>query len=231
MSQPEYQKTKKQLEDIALQLFIQNGYDKTSISAIVKKGRVSKGAFYYYFKSKEEILESVVDGYAQEIKQIIQKILNQKELSGLEKFNESFVRISAYKAQNINRLIQLNRLINNSNDSKFQEKFIARLLKEINEPFQKIIKQGMKEGSFNTKYPEEIMGALIHLGIYILESIRNLPKDSISIKIVTEKLLFIQDAMTKILGAKDGDIKFTDLKSLKYFYKNQVDDYSNNFVK
>lgn len=217
------QSTKNQLQDIALKLFVQNGYDKTSVNAIVKKAQVSKGAFYHYFDSKEEVLESVVDNYTQEVKKIISKIADEKNKTGLEKFNEAFARISAYKAQNINRLIKLQKLMNNE-DSKLQEKLIEKLLVEINAPFLQIIKQGIKEGSFNTKYPEEIMGAMMYLGIYAKESIRRLPKTPGSLKVIMNKFSFIQEALTRILGAKKGDIKFASLKSIKYIYEKHGDD-------
>lgn len=219
MDKKDDKSTKKQLEDIALKLFVQNGYGKTSVNNIVKKAQVSKGAFYHYFDSKEEILESVVDNYTQEVKKIIQKIADEKSKSGLEKFNEAFARIAAYKAQNIGRLIKLQKLMDSKDDSKMQDKFIAKLLKEINKPFLEIIKQGIKEGSFNTKYPEEIMGAAMYLGLYSREAIRQIPKSPGDIKKIMQKFMFIQDALSRILGAKKGTIKFASLKSIKYIYE------------
>jgi len=46
---------KQELLDAALQLFYEKGYEKTSVNDIIEKVGVSKGAFYYYFKSKEEV--------------------------------------------------------------------------------------------------------------------------------------------------------------------------------
>ena len=64
-------RTKKQYEEIrktsrekilsvALQLFVQNGYQGTSIAQIAKKAEISKGLMYNYFKNKEKLLETVV---------------------------------------------------------------------------------------------------------------------------------------------------------------------------
>lgn len=41
----------------AFELFATNGYVQTSVDSIAKKAKVSKGLIYYYFKSKDEILE------------------------------------------------------------------------------------------------------------------------------------------------------------------------------
>ncbi|MBU2704005.1 AcrR family transcriptional regulator [Sporomusaceae bacterium BoRhaA] len=47
--------------DTAEPLFSANGYRKTTIQDITSKMSVAKGMIYYYFKSKDEILEAVID--------------------------------------------------------------------------------------------------------------------------------------------------------------------------
>ena len=48
--------------DTAYRLFVEKGYEHTSIQDILDGlGGLSKGAVYHHFKSKEEILEAVVD--------------------------------------------------------------------------------------------------------------------------------------------------------------------------
>ena len=56
-----------ELIDAALQLFLTSGYEKTMIIDIVKKAGVAKGTFYYYFPSKEAILEAIIASYATEV--------------------------------------------------------------------------------------------------------------------------------------------------------------------
>lgn len=51
------------LKETALRLFSANGYEATSISAIAKEARISKGLMYNYFESKEELLLSLFDDY------------------------------------------------------------------------------------------------------------------------------------------------------------------------
>ncbi len=45
--------------DAALELFCSAGYEKTMITDIVKKAGVAKGTFYYYFPTKEAVLEAI----------------------------------------------------------------------------------------------------------------------------------------------------------------------------
>ena len=44
----------------ACNLFLEKGYEETTISAIMKKATISKGALYHYFTSKSEILDAVI---------------------------------------------------------------------------------------------------------------------------------------------------------------------------
>ncbi|MCC0650441.1 TetR/AcrR family transcriptional regulator [Clostridioides sp. ZZV15-6598] len=54
---------KQELIDIAIKLFLQKGYDETSIKDIYSEANGSFGMFYHYFKSKEEIFKVVMNRY------------------------------------------------------------------------------------------------------------------------------------------------------------------------
>ncbi len=61
-------KQKKQLiMDTALELFAENGFHSTSISQIASKAGISKGLTYNYFKSKNEVLNEIMDQGFEEI--------------------------------------------------------------------------------------------------------------------------------------------------------------------
>ena len=52
--------TRDRILDIALDLFIEQGYEKTSLREIAERVGVTKAALYYHFSSKEEILRTLV---------------------------------------------------------------------------------------------------------------------------------------------------------------------------
>ena len=53
------EKSRQQIIDKALDIFAENGYYKASIEMIAKAAGISKGLIYNYFKSKDELLESI----------------------------------------------------------------------------------------------------------------------------------------------------------------------------
>ncbi|RKN41821.1 TetR/AcrR family transcriptional regulator [Streptomyces hoynatensis] len=48
--------TRQRIQDVALELFSEQGYEKTSLREIAERLDVTKAALYYHFKTKEDIL-------------------------------------------------------------------------------------------------------------------------------------------------------------------------------
>jgi AcrR family transcriptional regulator len=55
--------TRARIQAVAVELFTEQGYDKTSLREIAERLDVTKAALYYHFKSKEDIIRSLVDDY------------------------------------------------------------------------------------------------------------------------------------------------------------------------
>jgi AcrR family transcriptional regulator len=53
--------TRERIKQVALELFTEHGYDKTSLREIAERLGVTKAALYYHFKSKEEIVHAFVE--------------------------------------------------------------------------------------------------------------------------------------------------------------------------
>jgi AcrR family transcriptional regulator len=63
--------TRSRLRELALQLFAEQGYEKTSLREIAERLGVTKAALYYYFKSKEDIVASLVEDYMAQLDDLI----------------------------------------------------------------------------------------------------------------------------------------------------------------
>jgi AcrR family transcriptional regulator len=55
--------TRSRAQKVALELFAEQGYEKTSLREIAERLGVTKAALYYHFKSKEDIVHSFTDDY------------------------------------------------------------------------------------------------------------------------------------------------------------------------
>src|ERR1700757_5520759 len=63
--------TRSRVQKVALQLFAEQGYEKTSLREIAERLGVTKAALYCYFKSKEDIVRSLVEDYVAEVDELI----------------------------------------------------------------------------------------------------------------------------------------------------------------
>jgi AcrR family transcriptional regulator len=55
--------TRSRILDAALELFAQNGYDATSVAEICQAAKVSKGAFYHHFRTKQSIFLALLQSW------------------------------------------------------------------------------------------------------------------------------------------------------------------------
>ncbi len=54
------ERRKQELLQIAYRMFISRGYENTSVDEIIEEAGIAKGTFYYYFETKEQLLEEVI---------------------------------------------------------------------------------------------------------------------------------------------------------------------------
>ncbi|MFE2140943.1 TetR/AcrR family transcriptional regulator [Streptomyces sp. NPDC059456] len=64
--------TRQRIQDIALELFAEQGYEKTSLREIAERLEVTKAALYYHFKTKEDIIISVFEDLTRPIDELIE---------------------------------------------------------------------------------------------------------------------------------------------------------------
>ena len=53
------EQTVKLILDVSTRLFVEKGYEQTSLQDIINETKLSKGAIYHHFSSKEEIFEAI----------------------------------------------------------------------------------------------------------------------------------------------------------------------------
>lgn len=136
----------------ALQLFMQKGYENTTINNIIGAANISKGGMYHYFKSKEEVLDVVIHHLIDIDMERFDPILSNPKMNAIDKLNT----ISILSEDKPEKLTEITDCFSRNPNSLFDYR-AEELSKERTIPIiEKVILQGIQEGIFETAYPEEI---------------------------------------------------------------------------
>lgn len=140
--------------DVAFRLFMEKGFEQTSIQDIINHlGGLSKGAIYHHFKSKEDILVAITVRMTAESNQMLAAIRDRSDLNGREKLKTIF-------RESISRPVQ-NDIFTVAPDFHNNPKLLFSLLHDTIDNaapnyILPIIRQGISDGSIKTDYPEQL---------------------------------------------------------------------------
>ena len=76
--------TKQQITDKAVELFIQNGFSKTTLEEIALQANVTRGAIYWHFKDKLDIVNDLIETQHENFSRFLRDLLN-KDASSFKK--------------------------------------------------------------------------------------------------------------------------------------------------
>lgn len=145
--------------DVAFRLFLEKGYERTSIQDIINElGGLSKGAIYHHFKSKEDILVAVTDKMTAESNKMLAAIRDSSELNGKDKLRTIF-------KESIRRPVQdeiFTVAPNLGNNPRLMYSILRETIDDAAPNYiRPIIEQGIADGSIQTEYPEELAELII----------------------------------------------------------------------
>lgn len=144
--------TVEKILDAAQRLFLEKGYDNTTIQDIVDElGGLTKGAVYHHFKSKEEIMDAVGDRMFRE-NNPFEAVMGRKDLNGLEKLRE-MVRVNQSDRARQDMNIQSMPILKNP---RVLAGMIEANRKELTPYFERLIEEGCRDGSIHTEYGKEL---------------------------------------------------------------------------
>ena len=144
--------TEERILEAAQRLFLEKGYDRTTIQDIVNElGGLTKGAVYHHFKSKEGILDKVGDQLFFQ-NNPFEAVKQRKDLNGLEKLREA-VRLNQSDTSRTQLTIQMLPLRKNPH---LLVEMIDSNRRVLTPYVLELLEEGNRDGSLHTEYPKEI---------------------------------------------------------------------------
>lgn len=148
----EAEERKNEILDAAERLFGTKGYESTSINDILNAVGIARGTLYYHFKSKEDILDAMIDRMMGEAMAKARELAARRELPVLQRLTMTITALSAGGEQQHEIMEQIHRPQN----ALLHQKIQNRLLTDVTPLLAELIGEGNRQGICQTDYPMEV---------------------------------------------------------------------------
>ena len=205
------EETIQKILDASLKLFLEKGYEQTTVLDIVANlGGLTRGAFYHHFKTKEDVLNALLEKHFAENPPFA-RVKNEEGLNGLEKITRAMNNILTLE-RNVGITKTAQALLSLSNP-----RFLAWLLKsnkEVAPILESLIEEGMADGSIppgNAVLLTELFILLIHFWTFpaifpstktvFVEKIKIIKQtlDNLGLPVFDEKFMGNHEILTELL--------------------------------
>jgi AcrR family transcriptional regulator len=188
---------KREIVETAEKLFLKKGYQETTIDDILEAASLSKGGFYHYFTSKEEVLTESINAMMTDMLRELESVVNDEKLNAMEKLKRFMEKKTAFQQPRKEFARYLSMLM--KSDYTLYKYYLS-LTRNYVDLLARIIEQGAGEGVFAVQYPQETADILLrvvtsfpqsaYLGEYINDE-RKHQRYSISMRTVLVRTLGI----------------------------------------
>ena len=200
--------TVEKILEAAQKLFLEKGYDNTTIQNIVDElGGLTKGAVYHHFRSKEEIMDALGDKLSLN-NNPFETVRKRQDLNGLQKMKLAILLNQSDETQ-VELTKQAIPMLQNPH-------VLARMIetnRRVMCPYWlELIEEGKRDGSIQTEYARELSEFLVLMDLWMLPSVFPAGKEEIA-----QRFCCIKEMLEKMgLPLLDEEI-FRKLDALPYF--------------
>jgi AcrR family transcriptional regulator len=196
----------------ALRIFLARGYENTSLNDLIAEAGFSKGMFYHYFSSKEELLRALFDSVADQTFEALAPALENDSLAPDERLQNVLDRSTEIRLTQVELIRSiLGSTFKPEKDIFFQG--IARAwVKRLAPALADLIRDGVKQGIFDTFDPDGV--AEMHLQnemstkdlVYQAMAAKSAGEREQVARTLTERLRLYSIMLCRMLGLEDGRI-------------------------
>ncbi len=182
--------------DAAEVLFVSKGYDNTTMKDILEKVQIAKGTLYYHFKSKEDILDAMVERIEERMKEKVKRVINTKK-PVLTRVTDAILAMHVSSDIELAMLEEMHKPQNALLHQKSQEE----TMKWIVPMMETLVEEGIEEGIFTTKYKTTAVEMImLYSNVMLVEEHMGEGEQAM------QKMLGFIDSVERLLGAKEGSM-------------------------
>jgi AcrR family transcriptional regulator len=208
--------------DVAQALILSRGYDRFSVQDILDAAGASKGAFYHYFDSKDALLDAIVDRMADQATARVQPLIDDRSLSAPQKLEAVFGGIAEFKAERRDLVMGFMEVWGSDDNAVVRERLRHLVAKRQLRLLDAIVRQGIAEGSFTTRFPDDLPRVLVGFMAGMSELAMELwigrQHGAITFEEVKRTFDAYLEAFERVVGAQAGSLTFLDDSTIAFWY-------------
>jgi AcrR family transcriptional regulator len=202
----EHDERRNEILDTAEKLFHTKGYEKCTVNDILKEVAIAKGTFYYYFKSKQEVLDAIVARYTEIVVSRVGAIIERGDHSPQEKL------LNAFMSMNINNQVgsEILEEMHKTENALLHQQTLSQMISALAPALATIVEEGVEKKVWNCRYP------LQDMQIFLAASLT-----------LTDEGIFEQDAasqmkiMAALIGMLEKMLEVPEDSFMKLFIQSQ----------
>jgi AcrR family transcriptional regulator len=201
-----------ELVDLAQRLFMERGYERTTVNDVIDAAGVSKGAFYHHFKAKEDLLEAIAERFARQSLEAVAAVRTDPALNAVQRLNGMLTRMRAWKKETMPELRAMFSALVRAENAVLYYRIVGAVFAAIAPVLTEVVEEGQREGVFDVADPALAAEAMISLS----EGRRRLTVEAMALaergdvtgagRLLAPRLRAEEAMLDRILGLPPGGI-------------------------
>lgn len=199
----EAEERRNEILDAADELFGQKGFDGTSTNDILEKVGIARGTLYYHFKSKEDIMDALIERYNVRLLSVAQEIAADRSIPVIERIVRVVMSMNVSEGSGGSGK-EIMEHIHKPQNALMHQKIQKVIISDVTPILTGIIKEGIEQGLFSTPFPYECMEMIV--------TYSNTVFDDDMVEMTNEERVSRMQALVfnteRLLGAESGSLMY-----------------------
>lgn len=144
--------------DAADELFGRKGFDGTSTNDILERVGIARGTLYYHFKSKEDIMDALIERYNIRILGAAQEVAADRSIPVIERVIRTVMALNISGDRSSKEIMEH---IHKPQNALMHQKIQRSIVNGLTPILTEIIREGIRQGLFSTPFPYECMEMVV----------------------------------------------------------------------
>lgn len=208
--------------DAAQRLIATTGYEQMSVRDVLDEANASRGAFYHYFDSKQDLLWAVVDRMGETLLQRLHSAVDDSGPDALARLRTYFTNLAELKLPQRGLLVPALRIWQSDANVLTRQKVRADIIERHTPLLAAIVREGTEQGGFTAPSPE-------HTGRLLITLVQDLNDELARLFLafeagqagsgdIEDTVVAYSSAVERALGLPDGSVVIVDPAALTKWF-------------